>query len=241
MYSDPVALDTWDKRFYGIYRGVVVDSNDPDEKNRIRLQVPQILGQAVTNWAWEIVGGTGGVNVPYGTFSDTTDQQVTAANTATAMKFNTVEDVNRTYVGTDTTRLYVEETGDYLFQVSPQFAKPGSSSSFQIDFWMRKNGQDIPRTTSRVTLQGNPNEVLGCVPVILDLNAGDYVQAMFSSADNAATIQAHANLTSPTRPDCPSVIATISFIGKYKPQPGAGVWVMFEGGDPNFPLWLGAF
>lgn len=241
MYSEIFTGDRTDKRFYGIYRGVVIDSNDPENKGRIRVKVPQILGNAVTGWAWEIVGGTGGANTPYGTFSDTTDQLVTAANTATAMKFNTTEDVNKIYIGTDTTRIYVEETGDYLFQVSPQFAKPGSSSSFQIDFWVRKNGTDLPRTNSRVTVQGNPNEVLACVPFILDLNAGDYVQAMFSSADAGATIQHHDGLTSPTRPNIPSVIATISLIGKYKPQPETGVWVMFEGGDPNFPLWLGAF
>jgi hypothetical protein len=25
------------------------------------------------------------------------------------------------------------------------------------------------------------------------------------------------------------------------PEIGQGVWVMFEGGDPNFPVWLGVF
>jgi len=27
----------------------------------------------------------------------------------------------------------------------------------------------------------------------------------------------------------------------YTPEPGKPCWVMFEGGDPNFPLWLGTF
>lgn len=25
------------------------------------------------------------------------------------------------------------------------------------------------------------------------------------------------------------------------PQPGDGVWVMFENGDPQFPVWVGVF
>lgn len=25
------------------------------------------------------------------------------------------------------------------------------------------------------------------------------------------------------------------------PSPGDGVWVMFEGGDPEFPVWIGVF
>jgi len=40
------------RRFYGIYRGVVVDTNDPLNKNRIKVQVPQILLSEVTGWAW---------------------------------------------------------------------------------------------------------------------------------------------------------------------------------------------
>lgn len=41
-------------RFYGVYRGVVKDTSDPLEKNRIRVQVPQVLADTVTEWAWPI-------------------------------------------------------------------------------------------------------------------------------------------------------------------------------------------
>lgn len=43
-----------DKRFYGIYRGIVADINDPENLNRIKLKVPQILGSAVTGWCWGV-------------------------------------------------------------------------------------------------------------------------------------------------------------------------------------------
>jgi hypothetical protein len=42
-------------RFYGVYRGVVKDTNDPLGKFRVKLQVPQVLSGAVTEWAWPIV------------------------------------------------------------------------------------------------------------------------------------------------------------------------------------------
>jgi hypothetical protein len=57
MYNEPSSTENWDKRYYGIYRGVVVDTADPDNRGRITLQVPQILGTAVTGWAWPIIGG----------------------------------------------------------------------------------------------------------------------------------------------------------------------------------------
>jgi hypothetical protein len=42
-------------RFYGVYRGVVADTRDPLTKNRIKVQVPQVLSNQVTSWAWPIV------------------------------------------------------------------------------------------------------------------------------------------------------------------------------------------
>ena len=39
-----------DKRFYGIYQGLVIDNQDPESRGRITVQVPQVTGQAVTDW-----------------------------------------------------------------------------------------------------------------------------------------------------------------------------------------------
>lgn len=42
------------RRFYGVYRGVVVDNADPLNKGRLRLQVPQVLLSEETGWAWAV-------------------------------------------------------------------------------------------------------------------------------------------------------------------------------------------
>ena len=42
----------FDKRFYGIYQGVCIDNEDPDSTYKIKLQVPQVLGTSVTEWAY---------------------------------------------------------------------------------------------------------------------------------------------------------------------------------------------
>lgn len=44
-------------RFYGLYRGQVVDNLDPANKRRLKVLVPQILGSQTTNWAWEQEAG----------------------------------------------------------------------------------------------------------------------------------------------------------------------------------------
>lgn len=229
---------SFDKRFYGVYQALCIDANDPEGRGRIKMQVPQLLGEAVTGWALPITGAIAQWNYPYGTVSSSQTQIVTAANTATVATFNIAEDLNNVEI-VDGTKITVSETGDYFFQFSAQFAKPGGSSA-QADIWLRKNGVDIPRTSSRATMQGNPNEVLVTLNYILDLDPNDYVEVVFSSADTDVRLVAHIGLTSPARPDIPSIIATINLVGNHKPKPGTVIWASFLGGDPNFPLWIGA-
>ena len=42
---------SFDKRFYGIYLGLCVDNEDPENLQRIKLVVPQVLGGEFTEWA----------------------------------------------------------------------------------------------------------------------------------------------------------------------------------------------
>jgi hypothetical protein len=38
-------------RYFGKYRGLVVDNLDPDKRGRLKLRVPSVLGEATTAWA----------------------------------------------------------------------------------------------------------------------------------------------------------------------------------------------
>lgn len=38
-------------RYYGKYRGFVTDNNDPEQRGRLRLRVPSVLGAADSGWA----------------------------------------------------------------------------------------------------------------------------------------------------------------------------------------------
>ena len=44
--------ESGNQRFFGNYRGVVFDNNDPDKLGRIRVTVPQLFADAITGWAW---------------------------------------------------------------------------------------------------------------------------------------------------------------------------------------------
>ena len=224
-----------DKRYFGIYSGTVIDNKDPLDIGRVTLKVPQVLGESdssITDWASAVGGAISQINWPYGTFYTTTDQAI-GVNTATIVNNWIESDTNKTYL--DGTRLYVEESGDYFVQFSCMFIKTNASSG-TANMWFRKNGVDIPDSNTKITLAGNNSEITMTVSLILDLDAGDYIQFV-SSASNTNTFLSHDNAG--VGPAVPGIIATLNLIGKWKPQPGSAVWVMFQGGDPNFPLWLG--
>src|SRR5580704_362761 len=44
-------------QFLGIYNGIVVNTNDPTGAGRVQLQIPQILGNAISNWAVSMQAG----------------------------------------------------------------------------------------------------------------------------------------------------------------------------------------
>ena len=46
--------DYGNPKFFGMYRGVVLDNADPLKAGRLRLQVPQVLGDNPTGWAWGV-------------------------------------------------------------------------------------------------------------------------------------------------------------------------------------------
>lgn len=225
---------SFDKRFFGIYRGVVSDSNDPEGRGRARILVPQVLGQSITDWAEPVGGAISQTSWPYGTFYTTGDQPI-GVNTATVINTSWVEgDANKTYL--DGSKIYVEETGDYFVQFSAMLIKTNSSSG-TANIWFRKNGVDIPDSNTKITLAGNDSEITMTVSLILDLDAGDYIQFV-TSASSTNTFISHDNAG--VGPAVPGIIATLNLIGKWKPKPNTPVWVMFEGGDPNFPLWIGS-
>jgi hypothetical protein len=231
---------SYDKRYYGIYEGFVQDFDDPENNGRVRLTVPQVTGEV--EWTgWAPNAGGGGLSqssIPYGTFTTSANQTVTAANTATIVNSSFVaQDANKMFL--DNGKIYVEETGDYFLMFSAIFTKSNANTT-TADLWLRKNGVNIPDSNTRVSVAGNNGETIMVANFILDLEYNDYIELVFSSPDANTKLTYYAASSSPTRPAVPGIIATLHLIGKYLPKPNQKVWVMYIGGDPNFPVWIGA-
>ena len=143
----------------------------------------------------------------YGSFYDTTTQTATTINTAKAITFNTTDLSNGVYLGTPTSRVYVDTPGIYNFDTSFQLDKTtGGIAEFY--FWFRLNGTDVPDSASQIRIQGNDAEIFSSLNYFFDLNAGDYIEMMFSTTSLSVELLS-VPATAPV-PGIPSIILTVS-------------------------------
>jgi len=161
-----------------------------------------------------ILGPTGGryLKFPYGAFSSDQDQ-VTTANTATLMTFNTTDFAND--VSISSSQITVVHSGIYNLQFSAQFQN--TDTAFQdVYIWLRQNGVDIPGSTGFVSIPNrhagtNGHSIVGW-NYFLSMAANDHVEIYWSVPTVDVTIQHIAASGTPTKPSTQSVVATLSFV-----------------------------
>jgi hypothetical protein len=143
----------------------------------------------------------------YGSFYDTTTQTATTINTATTITFNTTDLSRGVYLGTPTSRVYVDTPGIYNFDTSFQLDKT-SGGLAEFYFWFRLNGTDVPDSASQIRIQGNNAEIFSSLNYFFDLNAGDYVEMMFSTT--SLSVELLSVPAAAPVPGIPSIILTVS-------------------------------
>lgn len=149
----------------------------------------------------------GSGSLRYGTFYDTTDQTVSAINTATAVTFNNTDLSAGVYLGTPTSRIYVDRPGAYNFQFSLQLISTNANEHL-IFIWARINGSDVSNSATKVTMKGGGAAAVAAWNFVLKMNTGDYFELMWAADDTDVRIDAET--ATAFCPAIPSVIMTVS-------------------------------
>jgi hypothetical protein len=151
----------------------------------------------------------------YGSFYSTTSFTPAVINTAYALTFNNTfkraDGSNLTYgvyVGTPTSRIYVDNTATYNFQFSAQLKKTGGGT-YNIYIWPRVNGVNVDDSATQVTLTGGANAAsVAAWNFVLNLQLGDYFELIYLVDNTNITIPYVA--ASGSIPAIPSVILTVT-------------------------------
>jgi len=150
----------------------------------------------------------------YGSFYDTTTQSISVINTAYAITLNsTANKINDgpltygIYIGTPTSRVYVDNTANYNIQFSLQLYS-SSASAKNVSIWLRVNGVDVADSATLITITGNAVATVAAWNFVINLAAGDYFELMWAADSTNVTIKSSA--AAAPSPAIPGVIMTVT-------------------------------
>jgi hypothetical protein len=108
----------------------------------------------------------------------TTNQTAASTNTAYALTY-TSSTADGIANGTPASRIVFDEAGQYMISFSAQIAS-SSGSTVNFWFWPRVNGSDVTGSTMKNALHQNGAVLVVSRSAIFELNAGDYLEAMWA-------------------------------------------------------------
>lgn len=158
--------------------------------------------------------GGASLYLPYGAFSDSTDQFAALTTAAYPISFNTT-DYSSFITLVSGTRMTVTKAALYNLQFSIQFVNI-DSQIHDVDIWIRKNGLDVAVTNSRFSVPnrhgGVDGHLIAALNIPIQLAINDYVEIIWHTDNINVSIQYLPAAVAPVRPATPSVIATLFFV-----------------------------
>lgn len=150
----------------------------------------------------------GSGSLRYGTFFDTTDQTAAAINTGYPITFNNTDLSEGVYLGTPTSRIYVNRPGAYNFQFSLQLQSTSGASAKEVFIWARINNEDVENSATKITIEGNNKHYVAAWNFVLRMDTNDYFELMWATTNT--TVQILADPATAFCPAIPSVIMTVT-------------------------------
>jgi hypothetical protein len=151
---------------------------------------------------------------PHGTFYSLVNQAIASVTTPQVIALENTYDLEGLIhsITTNNSRIYVPTTGSYEIMFSG-IAKETASDKTHLDVWFRVNGTDVPDSNTRVELATKETEMTVAVSIIVDMTAGQYIEAV-TCGDSLALnwLTTAESVANPVRPASPSIIITVKKI-----------------------------
>ena len=146
----------------------------------------------------------------YGSFYDTSTQTLTGVNQAKRLDIANTFEANG--ISLSGNKIVFNNIGTYELIFSIQY-KNISQNQEDIYIWYRKNGVDIPYSSSVFTIParksaGIPAHLIAVTPFIATLAASDFIEIYWHCNNTEVTVETFTTHNNPTIPDTPGVIIT---------------------------------
>ena len=196
-----------------------IGNNTLDGNTILRGSV-DISGSAEFNGDVDVIGDfyhLGNKQYNYGQFYSL-ETQSGSADTPYEMKFEGADSTNGISIGDNgsglPTRITPNHTGLYNIQFSNQLGNT-ANSDVTFDIWFRQNGTNVTNSNTKFSLLkslGSGLYTAAALNFMANINAGDYVEIMWSTDKATGQFEYLGTQTSPTRPATPSIILTVTQI-----------------------------
>jgi hypothetical protein len=178
--------------------------------------ISRIFYKQIDNLTNALLSNTGGrfFGIPYGSFYDTSTQNVASTTTAYVVSIASTQDNNS--ISLTTNQISFEFPGIYNVHFSVQLQNTVDTVQ-DVDIWLRKNGTDIDNSNNKFGLAprksvGEPFNLTATSDLLIEIPGEDYLELVWRSSNTGTGIVAYGANTSPTRPAIPSVSITVTFV-----------------------------
>jgi len=183
----------------------------------IGTEIVKYTGKTATSFTGITRGAYGSTAAAHAIGVTVTEAQpVASATTAATIALSQTTVSNQVAIdSTDKTKIVFSVAGYYNIQFSVQLVNY-SGTIDNVTFWFRQNGVDIPYTAGVGTVPAVHGGIAGTAIIAWNLvqsvNAGDYIQLLFSSDSGNTVCATYPAGTAPVHPVSPSVILTATFV-----------------------------
>jgi hypothetical protein len=146
------------------------------------------------------------------------ETQSGSADTAYAMKYEVTDGTSGVSITNNAsglpTRITPTNTGVYNIQFSNQLGNT-ANSDITFDIWFRINEVNVPNSNTKFSLiksLGSGLYEVAALNFLTQLNAGQYVEIMWSCGASTGQFEYLGTQSTPTRPATPSIILTVTQI-----------------------------
>jgi hypothetical protein len=146
------------------------------------------------------------------------ETQSGSADTAYAMKYEVTDGTIGVSITNNAsglpTRITPTNTGVYNIQFSNQLGNT-ANSDITFDIWFRINEVNVPNSNTKFSLiksLGSGLYEVAALNFLTQLNAGQYVEIMWSCGESTGQFEYLGTQSTPTRPATPSIILTVTQI-----------------------------
>ena len=125
----------------------------------------------------------------------------------------------------------IQESGTYVLIAAPQVGRTSGNGPSYVDFWLRKNGTDIPNSNVRVVIRDDDYKDVIVNQTMMPFKAGDVINVVMAVEKKGEGLGIEA-IKTPGRPLIPSIIFSMHKIKDHE----EGHWVNTQKGTKK--IWI---